>query len=148
MTPTLRLEGADELDANLKKLEGLAAEGVAKRAMTSALAPVAAAARAIVAYASGALQRSIGVGAGLTKRQKRQRRPLARVEVYVGPGIANKEGKRAVARAHLVEFGTVKMAPRPFMRPAWAANVATVFGNLAGNMTEELRAIVAKMKVG
>jgi len=33
-------------------------------------------------------------------------------------------GRKAVPHAHLQEFGTVKQAPRPFLRPAYAQSMA------------------------
>jgi HK97 gp10 family phage protein len=37
-------------------------------------------------------------------------------EMFVGPA------RGVLAYAHLVEFGTVKVPPKPFMRPAWDGN--------------------------
>ena len=61
-------------------------------------------------------------------------------EMYVGPA-------RGVLRyAHLVEFGTARMAPQPFMRPAWDAKkneALTIIRNELGN-----EIIMAARRVG
>lgn len=147
MKPSLRLEGAKDLEKALSDLEGLAAKKVAVGAMTESLGPVVVDAKAIVQRKTGRLANSIGIGAKLTRRQKRQNRPIAPVEVYVGPGIANRGGRRAVAHAHLVEFGTSTARPFPYMTPAWQRNLRRVFDNLTGAMRKRLEAIVAKAKV-
>ena len=146
MKPSLRLEGTRDLEKALSDLEGLAAKKVAIDAMTDSLDPVVRDAKAIVRRRTGALAGSIGIGKRLTKRQKSMNRPIAPVEVYVGPGVANRGGRRAVAHAHLVEFGTQHSRPFPYMRPAWQANVRKVFDNLAGNMRARLAKIVAKAR--
>lgn len=138
MTPTWKLEGAKDLEAGLMELEGAVAKRVVSTALQSSLEPVASSARAKVAVWSGKLQASIGVGVRLTKRQRQLRRPIAPVEAYVGPGIANKGGRRAVAHAHLVEFGTVHMAPQPYMRPAWQGSIQAVWRLLVSAMSDSL----------
>lgn len=146
MKPSLRLEGTRDLENALSDLEGLAAKKVAIDAMKDSLDPVVRDAKAIVRRRTGALANSIGVGSKLTRRQKRMNQPIAPAEVYVGPGLANRGGRRAVAHAHLIEFGTEHSRPFPYMRPAWQANVRRVFDNLAGNMRARLAKIVAKAK--
>jgi hypothetical protein len=144
MKPSLRLEGTRDLERALSDLEGLAAKKVAIAAMTESLDPVVRDAKAIVRVRSGALRDSIGVGSKLTRRQKRMNQPIAPAEVYVGPGLANRGGRRAVAHAHLVEFGTVHSRPFPYMTPAWQRNIRRVFDNLAGAMRARLAKIAAK----
>lgn len=146
MKPSLRLEGAKDLENALQDLEGLTAKKVATAAMTDALQPVVQDARATVRRRTGALAASIGTGTKLTRRQKRMAQPIAPVEVFVGPGLANKGGARAVAHAHLVEFGTQHSRPFPYMTPAWQRNVRKVFDGLSDAMRQRLAAIVAKAK--
>lgn len=146
MKPSLKLEGMKDLEKALSDLEGLAAKKVASKAMEDALAPVVRDAKAIVRKRTGALAASIGTGSKLTRRQKKLARPIAPVEVFVGPGLANRGGRRAVAHAHLVEFGTFHSRPFPYMTPAWQNNVRRVFDNLADAMRTRLAAIVAKSK--
>lgn len=144
MTPTWKLEGAKDLEAGLLELEGVTAKRVVSRSLQESLEPVVSAAKAKVAVWSGALQRSIGIGVRLTKRQRSLRKPIAPVEAYVGPGVANKGGRRAVAHAHLVEFGTVHMAPQPYMRPAWQSTIQAVFNLLAKKTETNLEKAAAR----
>lgn len=147
MKPSLRLEGTRDLENALNDLEGLAAKKVAVAAMTDSLAPVVRDAKALVRVKSGELRDSIGIGSKLSRRQKKLNRPIAPAEVYVGPGVANRGGRRAVAHAHLVEFGTEHSRPFPYMAPAWSANVRRVFDNLTDAMRARLAKIAAKAKV-
>lgn len=140
MTPTWKLEGAKELEAGLMELEGVTAKSLVRRVLQKVLAPVESAAKAKAPVWRGDLQRSIGIGLRLTKRQRGLKVPIAPVEAYVGPGVANKGGIRGVAHAHLVEFGSVHNAPQPFMRPAWQGNVEKVFRLLAKEMSDALAA--------
>jgi len=139
MNPSLKFEGAKEMEAALLELNGVAATNVVRKALTEALEPVAASARGRVPVDEGKTQRSIGVGTRLMKRQKRLNQPIVShkgVEAYVGAGLVG--GKFDGRAAHLIEFGTVHMRPRPFMRPAWLSNLNIVFNGLAKTMGEEL----------
>jgi HK97 gp10 family phage protein len=144
MTPTWKLEGAKDLEAGLMELEGVTAKRIVSKSLQEALEPVATSAKAKVPVWSGILQRSIGIGARLTKRQRQLRTPIAPVEAYVGPGIANKGGRRAVAHAHLVEFGTVHMPPHPYMRPAWQGAIQAVWKRLVSLMSANLERAAAR----
>jgi HK97 gp10 family phage protein len=139
MIPSLKFEGAKELEAGLMELSGVAATAVVRTALTDSLKPVAASAAGRVAHDTGRLERSIGIGTRLTKRQKGLNRPIVSaqgVEAYVGPGVVG--GRYDGRHGHLVEFGTVHMRPRPFMRPAWLSNLQAVFNGLASTMGAEL----------
>lgn len=140
MIPSLKFEGAKELEAALMKLEGVRAKKIVSTAILDALVPIVEAARNRVPVATGALQESIGIGDRLRPRQKSLLEKIAAVEAYVGPGVGS-GGHRfyGVSHAHLVEFGTVKVGPRPFMRPAWTARLQDVFDRLAKNMTDALQ---------
>lgn len=112
MTVRSKIVGAKQLENALKQLPKATSKNVLRRALIKAAAPTEAAARAMAPRGpTGNLQASIDVGTKLKPSQQGARRPG--VEVYVGatapPGF----------HAHLIEFGTAKMAARPFMRPAW-----------------------------
>lgn len=132
MKPSLRLEGAEELDAALKGLEGATAKRLSREAVVHALEPVEKAAIAAAPVRKGDLRNSIGIGTQLTRRQRRLREPIAPIEGYVGPGVkGGKAGRTSgVRHGHLQEFGTAKTAPQPFLRPAWVRNMKTVFDRL------------------
>jgi HK97 gp10 family phage protein len=92
----------------------------------------------VAAYHPGNLKRSLQV-LDLKRSQ----------DVFVGPKV-NKgsskgefKGRRVDAYyAHMVEFGTSKMAARPFMRPAWMATESQV----KKRVELALRAFTAKYK--
>lgn len=57
--------------------------------------------------------------------------------------IRGRGGRLAQAKpskyAHLVEFGTVRSRPRPFLRPAWYAKKGEAFSALSRSLRETLR---------
>lgn len=145
MIPNLKFEGADEMDAALMELEGAIAVKVVRESLLSSVQPVIDSAKGRVPVDRGDLERSISAGTKLTKRQKSLHQPIVSrsgVEVHVGPGIMT--NARGVRHAHLVEFGTAHMAPRPFMRPAWVSNLQAVFNGLAQAMTANLAKAVKR----
>lgn len=145
MIPSLKFEGADEMDAGLSELEGVTAIKVVRESLLESVQPVIQSAKGRVPVDRGDLERSIGAGTRLTKRQRSLHQPIVSkkgVEVHVGPGITN--NARGVRHAHLVEFGTQHMAPQPFMRPAWQSNLGAVFNGLRQAMERLLAKAVAR----
>jgi len=135
MTPTLKIEGTQELNDALHELEGAVAVKVVRDSLKTSLQPVLDDATAKVPVRRGRLKRSLGIGTRLTRRQKRVSERIVGtkgVEAYVGAGMVG--GRYDGRHGHLVEFGTVHMGPQPFMRPAWAGNVSTVFSRLVAQM--------------
>jgi HK97 gp10 family phage protein len=64
------------------------------------------------------LRDSLAIGSKLSKSQKRKRFGAKRGAVELFVGATWPKG----AHAHLLEFGTRFMSPKPFMRPAWDGN--------------------------
>lgn len=119
MRPTIKIEGLKELDAALAELPKATAKNVLRRVGRKALEPMVAAARDGAPVKSGALRKSMKVASRLSKRQASLHRKMfksdkASVELFAGASN--------LPHAHLLEFGTVNIAPRPFMRPAWDGN--------------------------
>lgn len=142
----IKVEGLKDLEAGLKSLSQRTAKETAERAMVKALQPVADAARAAAPRSAAAphLADSIGVSKKLKDSQKRgaEKPSDTRRIMYVGA---------LMPHAHLIEFGTVerfhksgksvgRMPARPFMRPAFDANVDAVLAA----MTEHLRIEIDK----
>ncbi len=82
-----------------------------------------------------------------------QKKGLHRTILWVGPRNKSKKGLaiyntfhgtklKRLNYFHLVEWGSVKMSPQPFMRPAFAATSRLVVSNL-GN---EIRKAIDKVK--
>lgn len=165
MRVTMKLEGFRETAQALDDLKPLVAKRIARKALMKLLQPVADMARSLCPVESPnvntpraiQLRDTIGVGTSLTKRQRKQNKPLAKLEVYVGPGAISKGGRGAARHAHLVEFGTHERTQRrtgrrtgtmprhPYMRPAWDAQQANVFSNLANLIKDELAAHVQRV---
>lgn len=138
MTMKMDVTGLDDLQAMLLSL-GTAArqEGALRRAMTDALEPTAERARELVPVRTGNLKRSIVI----SDRAKGVAKDPDAVTVYLGASQA--KGARG-RHAHLLEFGTVKMSPRPFLRPAWDQDGDAMLRRLADNLRTQIEAAVKR----
>lgn len=142
MKMTVSTSGFAALDKALAELPKSTARNVLTRTLLKAGQPIADDASRLAPVASGKLRERIKVSAriknkvgssefssamraGLGKEAAvsalRQARRDAKgqgsfAEMFVGPA------KGVLRYAHLVEFGTVKVPPKPFMRPAWDSN--------------------------
>jgi len=111
---SFKLEGLSDLVAGLEELTKATATNVQKRALKEAAAPMEAYAKMKAPVRTGFLRESINISSKLSARQRSQSPKAAKVEIYVGPP--------SMPRGIVAEFGSVKQAPHPFMRPAWDAN--------------------------
>jgi HK97 gp10 family phage protein len=102
------IRGAKELEALLKGLGPRVAARVSDKAIRAGAKVVADEARRLVPVKTGALKKSIAVVQAPGKRQSERAMVL---------GFRRPAGRRA----HFTEFGTVKSAARPFLRPAFDA---------------------------
>lgn len=164
MKTLFRVEGMRELAKALDDLEPFVAKRISKNALMKMLEPVAAMARSLAPVETPNVNRprgthlrdTIGVGTQLTRRQRKLNRPIAKLEVVVGPGVLTKGGRGAARHAHLAEFGTAErhthrgkstgtMPRKPFMRPAWDANIGRVFQDTGKMIGVELEAHVKRV---
>jgi len=113
MFEPVRIEGLAELQEALRELPDATARNVLRRVAKEVLEPIAERARQLVPVNDGRLRDSIKVSGSLSRRQKSQfqRTDPNDVVMFAGAG--------ALPQAHMMEFGTIDVAPRPFMRPAW-----------------------------
>lgn len=144
MKTTVHVEGLRELDAALGQLTKATARAVLHRVLVKAGQPIATAAAAMAPIDTGELAGSIEVSskikntvgnaefAAVLRAGGSQQEAVAALrgarrsaagsgsfaEVHVGPTKA-KSKKDAIKRI-VTEFGSVKEAPRPYMRPAWS----------------------------
>jgi len=132
-----RIEGARELDKLLKRLPERVARNVLRRATTKAAKVIEEEIRQRTPVGpTGNLKASItqkGV------RQPNKQNLTRRVGAFKG-------GKFKGHHAHLIEFGTVKMSPRPFIRPAFdtkKAEALKVMGEELGKGVEKAAARLA-----
>lgn len=128
-----RVEGLKECEEALKALPFATSKNVLRRALRKAAEPVASSAKQRVRKRTGKLGVSISVGTKLSKRQRKAANETKTgVEVYVGAG--------PLPHAHMLEFGTSRQAPQPFLREAVDANGKRVIETFR----DEIRAEVAK----
>lgn len=146
---TFKVEGLSELNAALEQLSKSTGRAVLRRVGMRALQPVAEAARSNAMIGKTRrwkvrLRDTITVASKLTKAQAKKNRKLVReggadssaVEVYAGSRSS---------RAPLLEFGTIKTPPHPFMRPAWDANKARVLELVKDGLKTEISATAARV---
>lgn len=158
---TMKVEGLRELDEALGELSKGVARGVLRRALTKAAKPMEEAAKQMAPHDTGFLRDSIttthrikntvgnaeyaavmrggGSRAEAVSALRTARRAAAGegsfAEVHVG--VAN-VSKRNSIKANVMEFGSYKDTPQPYMRPAFDATKMTVLGNIKGEMKTEI----------
>lgn len=172
MVATVKVEGLRELEQELEKLTKAAGRGVLRRAGIKALVPMAEIARQKAPKDTGELSESIAVSAravgagadigkaqygavlrgGGTKQQAAAALRAARrdakdagapsIELFMGPARA--DNKRGAIKAIVQEFGSIKQAPQPYMRPAWDADKMAVIERLKKDLWIEVRKSVAR----
>jgi HK97 gp10 family phage protein len=118
------MAGFKELENALLELPKAVGKKVLREALKKAAQPVVWDAQRNVPVLTGELLGSIDIRATLSKRQRRGRAKAGDVEMFIGPSWPKG------AHGHLVEFGTSKMAARPFLRPAWDANKNGVLASI------------------
>jgi len=151
----VRLSGFSDLDKALGELPKSIAKGVLVRTLRKAGEPIAEAAREAVPVDRGQLKESIVVSArlknpvgkaefaaamragmgkaaavGAMRDARRAAGGGSFAEMFVGAG--------ALPHAHMVEFGTSRMAAQPFMRPAWDAKRNEALGIIKAEMGNEI----------
>jgi len=111
MNMNIKIEGAKELERKLLSMEPKLARKSVMRALRAGARPILARAKALVPAPTGALKKSLKIRA-LKKRRYSH-----------GVMVATSEGwfKGDEFYGAFVEFGTSKMPPHPFMRPAFDA---------------------------
>ena len=124
------------LDDVLKKLKALP-ERVQKNVVTGAIRagakPIVKEARALVPKDTGTLKKSIGI-------KKRRSRDKNIIHFSVAPLV-----KKGGWTAHFVEFGTVKMSAKPFMRPAVEKTVDETIKTAQDYMKKRIDKELAKL---
>lgn len=135
MKAGLRIEGFDDVDRRLVRLEAMGDIEPLKDIGIEAIGPVAETARGLARRRTGALANSIHAGDRLSPAQAALNRPEpGTVEVYAGPG--------PLPQAITEEFGTVHEGAHPYMRPAWDSRVSDVQDRLRGGLGKRLDRIV------
>lgn len=154
----MKVEGLAELNRALAELPKATARNVLKRTLTKAAQPIADAARTNAPVDTGNLRDKIivstklknkignaeyaeamksGLGkaaavAALRNARREAGQTGTFAQVFVGPSTGS------LRYAHMVEFGTVKMPPHPFIRPAWDAQKAEALDAIKREMWLEI----------
>lgn len=145
----IKLEGFAALEKAMEELSQSQGRAVLRRAQMKAAQPMADLAKSLAPVGpTGRLAKSISVQSRLAKRQAGIHRRTFRddklsSEVFVGPTYLSTGGGR---HGHLVEFGTVKMAPRPFMRPAWEQDKKNYLDRLGAEMAVQVENAVKRAR--
>ena len=138
---SFKVSGFRELADALEQLDSVRREeGALKRAMTSALEPTAALARALVPVRTGGLKRSIITS---DKRRFQGKKERGVVSIFLGTSYQRGANGR---HGHLVEFGTVKSRPHPFLRPAWDQDGKALLTRLADEMRVQIERAVKRKR--
>ncbi len=117
------------LERALNTLPNAMAKAQLRGAMKKALVPVKADAERLAPVLTGRLKKSIVIGPTLSKWQRAGKLGGGAVQMFVG------------STAHygaFVEFGTSKMSPKPFVRPAWDMNKKEVLNIFAREVWKNL----------
>ncbi len=137
---SVRLDGGKRLERRMKKLKNSVRKTIVRAGVRAGTAPVAKTMKARAPKKSKLLSRSIG------RRHKTTKGGTA--IGIVGPRRGFKktvvrDGRTVVANptqyAHLVEFGTVRSAPQPFMRQAWRSSQLAALNAMRDKMAEQIR---------
>jgi len=103
----LRIDGAEEIERQLRKISAKAQRGVLRKALRKAAQPVLREAKKKAPKRTGQYRKSLAIAASVTARDA-----SARVGSRKGrPGSPS-------SRSHLLERGTIKMRARPHLEPA------------------------------
>jgi HK97 gp10 family phage protein len=143
---TVQLTGFKELERELDNLSKAAGKAVLRRAMKKSAQPLADLAQSLSPRDTGTLAESITVGVKLNNRQARMHKRMFKddrsaIEMFVGPSYLRGDGGR---HGHLLEFGTIKMRPQPFMRPAWDQDQRAMLDRLKEELWRELEKTIAR----
>lgn len=136
---TFTLVGAREtMEALRTLLPDRNAKNVMKRVLTKHAEPFATRMAAAAPVKTGQLKVSVGASTRLSKKQRSEYRKEDSddVVVFVGAG--------PLPQAHLIEYGSSKMTPRPFARPAWDSEKTNILKGLLQDMKEEIDKAAAR----
>ena len=137
-----KMFGSKEVEDALKQLPKSISKSVARRVLKKAAKPVLEGAKQKAPVGpTGNLKESLIISTKVTPSQKKFLESGKGVVVHVG--ASHPKG----AHAHFLEFGTRKMPPQPFLRPAWDSNKdksLKIIGEEMGPFIEKAAATLRK----
>lgn len=160
MSVIVSVTGIADLDKALGNLSKATARNVLLRTLTKAAEPIRDEAKRLAPFKTGKLRDSIKISArmknkvgnaeysaamrsGLGKEAARSALLAARkaakgkgsfAEVFIGPA----KGRGVIRYAHIVEFGSVETAMKPYMRPAWDAQKDAALRMIKGELADQI----------
>jgi len=135
----VKVGGFDELERQLLALPGLMADRIMGDGLAAAGRVVRNEARLLVPVDTGALQRSLRT----RRRATYVNLPTGRVRVP-GSGARTLAGGAGARHAYLVEHGTVKNRPKPYLLPA----LISTQGRQLGAATSAMRRSFGRIRAG
>lgn len=159
MKVRVKVEGLKEVQKALEELPRATQKNVMKRVLMERAKPIAAMAESMVPVDQGTLKKSIKVFArsgseGKKAFAKAMRGGASRKQAGQAARTANSAAAtqqvvyvsttRQLPHAHMQEFGTSKMAPNPYMRPAWDKHEPDMLKGLADDLWSEIRKAAAR----
>lgn len=113
----MQIDGLDAFKKGLRALDKKIAGKVVRTSLRRGMKTIQVAVKAACPVDTGALKRSIVVRAS-----KARRRGIISIEVRIGEG----DFKGDTFYGAMIEYGTIRMPARPFIRPAFDRNEAAV----------------------
>jgi len=144
-TKTTGFEGLEDMLIELEQFSGRTTTGknAVQRGLKKAMKHVEEKAKSLVAVDEGDLRDSITTKKERAKRQRGSAK-FARqtgVSMLTGP-----TGKPEGGNAAWQEFGTVKMTPQPYMRPAADSQADRVIADVAKELQDAVKKSVARAR--
>jgi len=136
MTMTTQVTGLSELLQNLRTLPGKVQAKALQRAVGAGAEVIRAEAELRAPVHTGKIGKA-HPPAGTLKKSVYKARLLDECTATRETWQVNVRKKAYYA--HMVEFGTVKMAPRPFMRPAWDSKKDDALDAIRTKLSEAVR---------
>ena len=144
----VKLSGFKELNRDLNELPRAAHGGALRRAGTKAMQPMAdIAARLAPNDPKTVAPDDLATSITLSSKAKAGRGGLEGIEkgtranIHMGPAASLPRYPRAL----LMEFGSFKDKPQPYLRPAFEQDGSTVIARLAPLLRAEIDKVVARM---
>jgi HK97 gp10 family phage protein len=126
------IRGLEELKRELARLSDAAQGRLTRNALMAGARIAAKAARENAPVATGALKKSIKARWGAPDKRSSVKTALVNTPVFYGA---------------LVEFGTVHVAPKPYMRPAVDENQGAMVAKMAENISKGIERELLKRQI-
>jgi HK97 gp10 family phage protein len=136
---TVKVEGLREAQEALRSmLPDRTARNVMRRVLKKRALPIRDRAKALAPHRKGKLKSKIEVTGKLHKNQRKDYKKQHKddVELFVAAG--------PLPWAHMMEYGTMNVSPKPYIRPAWDQVKHTILPNIAHDMWDEIEKAVAR----